>query len=94
MFRNPENDSAGRLLEKAGGKLLKTDNAEVWANHANFIVNCGDADSDDVLELMLKMYTAVKEKFTIELTPEIIFIGDRTEKEEQICQILYQKMQK
>ena len=94
VFRNPENDSAGRLLEKAGGKLLKTDNAEVWANHANFIVNCGDADSDDVLELMLKMYTAVKEKFTIELTPEIIFIGDRTEKEEQICQILYQKMQK
>ena len=65
-----------------------------FVQNANFIVNCGDADSDDVLELMLKMYTAVKEKFTIELTPEIIFIGDRTEKEEQICQILYQKMQK
>lgn len=94
VFKNPENDSAGRLLEKAGGKLLKTHNAKVWSSHANFIVNLGNAHSKDILELMLKMYTAVKEQFTIELTPEIIFIGDKTEEEEKICQILYQKKQK
>lgn len=94
VFKNPENDSAGRLLEKAGGKLLNSHGAKVWDNHANFIVNLGEADSQDVLELMLKMYTAVKEQFTIELTPEIIFIGDKTEEEEKICQILYQKKQK
>ncbi len=94
VFKNPPNDSAGRLLEKAGGKLLCGNNVSVWQNHANFIVNNGNAGSEDVLDLMLKMYTAVKEKFTIELTPEIIFIGNKTEKEEEICQILYQKMQK
>ena len=94
VFKNPENDSAGRLLEKAGGKSLKCNNTEVWQKHANFIVNLGNADSEDVLELMLKMYTAVKEKFTIELYPEIIYIGDMTKKEEEICKILYQKKQK
>ena len=43
---------------------------------------------------MVKMHNAVKEKFTIELTPEIIFIGDKTKKEEELCKILYQKKQK
>lgn len=94
VFRNPQNDSAGRLLDKAGCKLLRGNNVRVWDNHANFIVNEGNASSCDVLELMLKMYTAVKENFTIELTPEIVFIGNKTEKEEEICNILYKKTQK
>lgn len=94
VFKNPENDSAGRLLEKAGGKLLFNNHAKVWENHANFIVNTGNATSEDILDLMLQMYTAVKEKFTIELTPEIIFIGNKTKKEEEICKIIYPKIQK
>lgn len=94
IFKNPANDSAGRLLEKAGGKLLNNQNAQVWQKHANFIVNTGDASSEDILDLMLKMYDAVKEKFTIELTPEIIFVGKKNKKEEEICKILYQKTQK
>ena len=94
VFKNPENDSAGRLLEKAGGKLLFNNHAKIWENHANFIVNTGNATSEDILDLMLQMYTAVKEKFTIELTPEIIFIGNKTKKEEEICKIIYPKIQK
>ena len=94
VFKNPENDSAGRLLDKAGGKDLKAENAEVWKNHANFIVNKGNASSLDILNLMLKMYLAVKDKFTIELTPEIIYLGEMTKEEEKICKILYKKIQK
>lgn len=94
VFKNPENDSAGRLLDKAGSKDLKTENAEVWQNHANFIVNKGSATSLDILNLMLKMYTVVKDKFTIELTPEIIYLGEMTKEEEKICKILYKKIQK
>ena len=60
----------------------------------NFIINKGDATSEDVLELMTKMFTAVKETYTIELQPEIIFIGDKSQKEEKLCKILYPKMQK
>ncbi len=91
VFKNPPNDSAGRLLEKAGCKNLYNSNAKVWDKHANFIVNTGNATSEDILDLMLKMYTSVKEMFTIELSPEIIFIGEKNEKEEKIWEILYQK---
>ena len=89
VFKNPENDSAGRLLEKAGAKTFDMDRVKVWDKHANFIVNKGEATSEDVLELMVKMYNAVKQMYTIELTPEQIFIGDKTEKEEELCNILY-----
>lgn len=90
VFKNPENDSAGRLLDKAGVKSFKGNNVAVWEKHANFIVNLGDATSEDVLELMLKMQKAVKDIYTINLRPEIIFIGDKTEKEEELCNMLYQ----
>ena len=94
VFKNPLNDSAGRLLDKAGVKNYDLENVRVWAKHANFIVNKGDATSEDVLELMTKMFLAVKEKYRIELQPEIIYIGDKTKKEEELCKILYQKIRK
>ena len=94
VFKNPENDSAGRLLDKAGVKEFDTENVKVRDNNDNFIVNKGQATSEDVLELMTKMFTAVKEKYRIELQPEIIFIGDKTKKEEELCKIIYQKTQK
>lgn len=94
VFKNPENDSAGRLLEKAGAKELDFERVRVWDKHANFIVNKGDATSEDVLELMVKMHDKVKEMFTIELIPEQIFLGDMSEKEEKLCNILYKKIQK
>jgi len=79
VFKNPENDSAGRLLEKAGVKSCITGGAKVWENHANFIVNIGQATSSDVLSLMKKMYDEVKNKYTIELIPEIKYIGKNEE---------------
>ena len=91
VFKNPPNDSAGRLLDKAGAKTFDLGKVKVWDKHANFIVNKGDATSEDVLELMVKMYTAVRDIYTIELRPEIIFIGDKTENEEELCNILYKK---
>lgn len=94
VFKNPENDSAGRLLDKAGVKAYEFDTVKVWDKHANFVVNKGNATSEDILNMMVKMFTAVKEMYTIELQPEIIFIGDKTEKEEKLCKILYQKTQK
>ena len=95
VFKNPENDSAGRLLDKAGVKSFDFQTVKIWDKHANFIINKGNATSEDVLDLMVKMYQAVKNMYTIELTPEVIFIGDKTEKEEELCNILYRiKMQK
>ena len=94
VFKNPENDSAGRLLDKAGVKEFDLENVQVWNKHANFIVNKGNATSEDVLDLMVKMHSAVKKAFTIELEPEILFIGNKTKKEEELCKILYKKTQR
>lgn len=94
VFKNPENNSAGKLLDDAGVKKYDFDTVKVWDNHANFIVNKGNATSEDVLSLMVKMFTDVKEKYRIELQPEVLFIGDKTPKEEELCKILYKKIQK
>ena len=88
VFKNPENDSAGRLLDKAGVKSFDLPQAQVWENHANFIINKGNATSEDILTLMVMMYNAVKNQYTIELKPEIVFIGDKTKKEEELWNIL------
>lgn len=84
VFKNPENDSAGRLLEKAGAKEFSQGDARVWDGHANFIVNNGSASSTDVSNLMNKMYNVVKDKYRIELTPEIEYIGTPQEEEKII----------
>ena len=92
IFKNPENDSAGRLLDKAGVKDFEVGGATIWQGHANFIVNReGNAKSVDILELMLKMFETVKTKYTIELKPEVKFFGEGSEKENEICKILYKK---
>lgn len=91
VFKNPENDSAGRLLDKAGVKEFSCGGANVWEHHANFIVNTGNATSEDVLSLMSKMYDAVKEKYTIELKPEVKFFGVQSATEKEICEKLYAK---
>src|SRR5574344_2184110 len=89
IFKNPENDSAGRLLDKAGVKDFNVGGAKVWEGHANFIINSGDATSNDVLELMYKMYKTVRDKYTINLHPEIKFVEEKTKREEGLCNIMY-----
>lgn len=89
VFKNPENDSAGRLLDKAGVKSFEVNGVKVWEKHANFIVNTNNGSSEDILELIFKMYTAVKNSYTIELEPEIRFIGKKSKREEDICKQIY-----
>ena len=91
VFKNPENDSAGRLLEKSGVKSKTIGGAKVWENHANFIVNIGYATSNDVLKLMYKMYNEVKVRYTIELQPEVKFFGIANEEEKEIWQTMTNK---
>ncbi len=94
IFKNPKGDSAGRLLDSIGAKQMQQGGVKVWENHANFIVNHAGGTSYDVLSLMYKMHQAVKREYNIELEPEIRFLGGNNEKENELCQILYQKMPK
>ena len=91
IFRNPEGDSAGRMLDEIGAKSFKIGGAKVFENHANFIINDNNATSTDVLELMLMMYNKVKEKYNVKLRPEVKYFGKQTDREKEICTILFQK---
>lgn len=88
VFKNPQNDSAGRLLDLVGAKTMSVGGAKVWENHANFIINTGNATSEDILELMNKMSSAVKENFDIQLIPEVRYLGDNNKHEEELCKKL------
>ena len=75
VFVNPDGDSAGRLIEKAGLKGTKVGGAMVSEVHANFIVNAGGARAADVVALVRLIRETVKDANGIELRPEIRFLG-------------------
>lgn len=58
-FKNPPDDSAGRLIDAAGLKGLRVGDAMVSHEHGNFIVNAGAATSADVLRLVERVRAAV-----------------------------------
>ena len=43
--------------------------------HANFIVTRGGASSADVLALITRAHEAVRERYGIDLSPEVKFLG-------------------
>jgi len=90
-FKNPENDSAGRLLDLCEMKGIKEGGAMVFENHANFIVNNYNATSTDVITLMYKMFSKVREKYRIELKPEIKYIGNKGSNEWKLWEIMSQE---
>lgn len=75
VFKNPANDFAGRMIEAAGLKGKRRGDAQISLQHANFIVNLGSAKTSDVLELMNLAQQTVKQRFGVELEPEVHIIG-------------------
>ena len=77
VFKNPKNDSAGRVVESAGLKGAEVGDACVSTKHANFIVNQGHASAHDVLSLIRKVRARVARKTGIKLELELKVIGER-----------------
>jgi len=75
VFKRPPGDYAGRLIELAGCKGMKVGGAMVSYEHANFIVNTGDATARDILELIKNVQMKVLEKTGVLLEPEQIVLG-------------------
>jgi UDP-N-acetylmuramate dehydrogenase len=82
FFRNVEPTSkaerrqaSGWFLEQAGGKNLKVGGAYIFDKHANIIIKGPAATAQDVHDLHLKMIEIVKEKFDLQLTREVRFVG-------------------
>jgi UDP-N-acetylenolpyruvoylglucosamine reductase len=79
-FKNPDDPraqgmSAGRLLDAAGCRGLSVGGARFSEKHANFVENTGHATTADVVALMGEGRTRVRERFGVELEPEVQFLG-------------------
>jgi UDP-N-acetylenolpyruvoylglucosamine reductase len=79
-FKNPddpraEGRTAGQLLEAAGCRGLRVGGAGFSDKHANFVENLGGATTADVIALMAEGRRRVKERFDIELEPEVQALG-------------------
>lgn len=48
----------------------------VSGKHAGFIVNYGKAKASEIMSVFIKVQDEVKDKFGVDLEPEIQFIGD------------------
>lgn len=65
---------AGWLIDKAGWKGFRQGDAGVYPRQALVLVNYGSATGGEVLELSKRIVADVKEKFGVELSPEIIIL--------------------
>ena len=88
VFKNPAGPSwkqedgprtAGQLIEAAGLKSFSVGAAQVSPMHANYFVNTGGATAADVRRLIEHVQTVVREKFGVQLDPEVKLIGARGE---------------
>ena len=76
VFKNPQEESAGKLIEAAKLKGRKVGDAQVSDQHANFIVNLGKARAKDVVALMEIVKQTVLDVHGVRLEPEIKIIGE------------------
>jgi UDP-N-acetylenolpyruvoylglucosamine reductase len=75
IFKNPPDNSAGRLIDRSGLKGERVGDAEVSPIHANFIVNRGAATSADVIALVRRVRAGVRAAHGIDLEPEVLLFG-------------------
>lgn len=75
VFRNPEENSAGRLIDEAGCKGMRVGAIEVSQVHANFFVNKGEGTAADYVALMDQVASTVHARFGVLLEPEILVAG-------------------
>ncbi len=76
FFKNPQDTSAGYLIDQAGLKGFQIGGAQVSEKHANFLTNTGNATSKDVMMLAEHIKKVVLEKFGLQLIEEVNIIAN------------------
>jgi len=74
VFKNPKDDYAARLIEKAGLKGLRIGGVKISEIHANFFINVGGGSCEDMIKLIEITKKEVYEKFGVLLEEEIKII--------------------
>lgn len=75
-FKRPEGYYAGKLIMDAGLAGYSVGDAQVSEKHCGFVINKGSASAEDVMTLIKDVKKAVYEKFSVDIEPEVRFVGD------------------
>lgn len=75
FFKRPEGCFAAKLIEDAGLKGLSVGGAQVSSKHCGFVINTGNATTEDIVDLMHLVQNTVFDKFGVKLEPEVRIIG-------------------
>jgi len=75
IFKNTTDYTAGQLIDSVGLKGTTIGGARISNQHANFIINYGNATSNDIYQLIVLAQNKVREKYGILLDLEIVLIG-------------------
>ena len=76
MFKNPNGDYAGKLIETSGLKGMRIGNAEISPLHGNFFINHDNTKAEDIRALIELVIKTVKEKQGIDLELEVELVGE------------------
>lgn len=75
-FKRPAGSFAGKLIEEAGLKGLRSGGAMVSEKHAGFVINYENASASDIYRLCREVQKRVKEHAGVELELEVRLLGD------------------
>lgn len=75
-FKRPQGHFVGKLIDDCGLRGYSIGGAKISDKHSGFIINTGNATCKDVLELIKYIQSTVKDRFNVELDPELRIIGD------------------
>lgn len=76
VFKRPDGHYVGKMIEDLGLKGFSIGGAQISEKHAGFIVNKGNATSNDIKELIKYIKNKVKEKYNVDLETEILEVGE------------------
>jgi len=80
-FKRPQGYFAGKLIGDSGLSGTSIGGAMISPKHNGFVINTGNASSRDIISLIDLVIETVKDKFGVEMEPEIKRLGDFKEKE-------------
>ena len=75
-FKRPAGHFVGPMIEESGLKGYRVGGAEVSVKHAGFVVNAGGATAHDVLQLIDEIRKIIRERYGVELQPEVMVLGE------------------
>jgi UDP-N-acetylmuramate dehydrogenase len=76
VFQNPGERSAWQYIDDVGLREHRIGNAQFSKQHSNFIQNLGGATAGDVRALITLAQERIRERFGVELVPEVMFVGE------------------